>query len=69
MVIKVIQNFAKKDCIHYEIKDVPSCCRRTHKAGVCTIEYRGNKSIKTCSTKMKWCDYAPEGGKRDVHLT
>ncbi len=63
MVIKVIQNFARTDCVHYQLKDIPGCCGRTHKAGVCTIEYRGLNSPKTCSTKMKWCGYEPEGRK------
>ncbi len=69
MGLQVIQNFAKKDCMHYGIKDVPSCCGRTHKAGVCTIEYRGNTGYKTCSTKMKWCRYEPKGETNHVHLT
>lgn len=63
MVIRIIQNFAKKDCVHYETKNVASCCGHTHKAGVCTINYRGNQGHKTCSTKMKWCDYQSREGK------
>ena len=66
-MVRVIQNFAKKDCVHFQTKEVPSCCGRTHQAGVCTIEYRGTKGIRTCSTKMKWCRYEFNGGAQDVH--
>ncbi len=59
MVI-VIQNFAKTDCKYYEVRDIPSCCGRKQKAGVCAISYKGVSNSKTCSTKMKWCNYTKE---------
>lgn len=67
--IQVIQNFAKTDCIHYDVREVPSCCNRTHKAGGCFINWKGNIGMKTCSTQMKWCNYQPKGGTEDVHPT
>ena len=69
-MVKLIKNFDLEDCVHYEVHDVPGCCGRTNKAGVCTIEWRGTKANRTCSTKMKWCKYEKKQEEEDdVHPT
>lgn len=59
--------FAKKDCIHYKNVRMKVCCGRYEWGGVCTIPDRnGNVTHKTCSTKMKHCNYVPKE-ETDVH--
>lgn len=67
-MVVILKDFNMQDCVHYEVRDVPTCCGRTKKAGVCTIEWRDTKGIRTCSTKMKWCKYEKRE-EDNVHLT
>ena len=55
---KVKKMYAKEDCIHYKNVRMKVCCGRYQWGGVCTIpEPEGNITHKTCSTKMKYCNY------------
>ena len=63
------QTYAKDDCIHYKIVRIKGCCSRYHWGGVCIIpDQNGNPTHKTCSTKMKYCNYVKKE-EEDVHLT
>jgi hypothetical protein len=51
-------SYAKTDCVHYKNVRMKVCCGRYEMGGVCTIpEKGGNITHKTCSTKMKHCNY------------
>lgn len=56
-MIKVIKNFDKDDCVHFERVKARGCCGRWTTAGVCTIPVNGNPTHRMCSLKMKWCQY------------
>ena len=66
---KVKYMFAKKDCIHYKNVRMKVCCGRYEIGGVCTIPDKdGNMTHKTCSTKMKHCNYVRKE-EENVHFT
>lgn len=55
---QVKRSFARDDCIHYKMVRMKVCCGRYQMGGVCTIPDRlGNITHKTCSVKMKHCNY------------
>ncbi len=65
--MKVKKMFARDDCIHYKNVRVKICCGRHQMAGVCTIpDSSGNRTHKTCSVKMKHCNYVLKE-EEDVH--
>lgn len=60
-LIKIIKNFQRDDCVHFKDVMVEGCCGRKEKAGVCTVpDGHGNPTQRTCSMRMKWCDYQPK---------
>ncbi len=65
-MVKIIKNFDRKDCIHYETREIPSCCGRSARRGLCVIDDKQ----RTCSTKMRWCAYEKKKEEEnDVHPT
>lgn len=59
--MRIIKNFQRDDCIHFKEVMVEGCCGRKERAGVCTVPDRyGKPTQRTCSMKMKWCDYQPK---------
>lgn len=59
--MRVIQNFNKGDCVHFNWSEVQSCCGRTSEAGVCGL----TDNHKMCYTKAKYCKY--QRRDEDVH--
>ncbi len=51
--MRVIQNFNKSDCVHFNWAEVPGCCGRSSEAGVCGL----TDNQKMCYTKAKYCEY------------
>ena len=60
-MLKVKKMYAREDCIHYKNVKMKVCCGRYEMGGVCTIPDKdGIQRHKTCSTKMKHCNYVPK---------
>jgi hypothetical protein len=65
----VKKTFIKDDCIHYKVARVRACCGRHEWRGVCASrDDDGIVRHKTCSTKMKHCNYIPKE-EENVHST
>jgi hypothetical protein len=55
---KLKYSYAQTDCVHYKVVRMKVCCGRYEMGGVCTIPDRnGNVTHKTCSIKLKHCNY------------
>lgn len=64
-MIKVLKNFDKEDCKHFNWTYSRACCGRgTAKSGACSIplDNQGADLVvpnKVCSTQMGYCKYEP----------
>lgn len=67
--MQVFRNFDRNDCVHFDYVQANGCCGRKLTVGVCTIpNAEGHITHKTCSLKMKYCQYQPKEDQ-NVHTT
>ena len=66
-MVKIIRNFNRKDCVHYEVVESDGCCGRPERHGVCAIPEGecGVITYKTCSMKQPYCRYQK---KEEAHV-